>query len=84
MKIVKKSEFQPISSLAEARMLDPRESMDGYWHGMENGAEPDNTKSRAYHHGWRNGLVDGGFAEPDTAQISLMDEYKEQQSRVLH
>jgi hypothetical protein len=54
---------------AEAEMLA------GYWAGFGGAPEPGVGMSRAYHHGWRNGAVDGGHREPDAAQAQLASEY---------
>jgi hypothetical protein len=68
------SEFKKISTVAELTTLSSEETMQGYWHGIYGGSEPGSDKSRSFHHGWRNGRVDGGFAEPDAEQISLAAE----------
>lgn len=88
---MEKSEFQPISSLAEALAMQkesPEAMIDGYFHGIHGGGEPSSDMCRAYHHGWRTGLADGGFMENDAAQQALAQKYGEasrsQIFQVLH
>lgn len=67
------SEFQPIRTIAELDLLDADEMLVGYNDGLNNAPEPGSDKSRSYWHGWRNGIVDRGFAELDSAQRELAD-----------
>lgn len=48
--------------------LNEDECLAGYLAGLHDASEPGNDKSRSFHHGWRNGRVDRGHAEPDAAQ----------------
>lgn len=65
------SEFTPVQTLEEFDHLDENEILAGYWAGIANAAEPGNDRSRAYWHGWRNGMVDGKHAQADAAQTAL-------------
>jgi len=56
--------------------LDKNETRDGYFCGLWGGAEPHNC-TRSYWHGWKNGAVDGGYAQMDASQIALAREYAE-------
>ena len=51
--------------------LDNREMIRGYMDGFKNRPEPGPDASYSYWHGWRNGMVDGGFREKDDAQAQL-------------
>jgi len=63
--------FQPVETVAEFRTLDEGDVLCGYLDGLSGTTCALGEVSRAYWHGWRNGLVDGGFAEPDSAQLKL-------------
>ncbi|WP_062227592.1 hypothetical protein [Aureimonas frigidaquae] len=63
--------FQPVTSVAEFRSLDEGDVLCGYLDGLSGQPCILSEVSRAYWHGWRNGLVDGGFTEPDDAQKIL-------------
>ena len=69
------SEFQPVTTLADLETIDDAECTAGYLAGLNNEPEPGNTRSRSYWHGWRNGRMDGGHAEPDAAQDELARAY---------
>jgi hypothetical protein len=84
MEAIKKSEFKSISTFADIALLDKEEMMDGYWHGLQGGTDTGSDKSRAFIHGWRNGRVDAGLAEPDCFQIHLLDDFIELRLRVMH
>ena len=58
----------PVVTLDELDALDQAEIIEGYWDGYDNGPRPSGNRSKAYWHGWRNGMVDGKHAEPDPAQ----------------
>jgi hypothetical protein len=66
------SEFHPIVTLEDLILQPACEVTAGYMTGLHNKPEPGSDKSRAFWHGWRNGLVDGGYTEPDAAQEELM------------
>ncbi|WP_211440967.1 hypothetical protein [Collimonas humicola] len=78
------SEFTKVSTLAEVAMLDKDEMMLGYWHGFEGNDEPGSDKSKSFWHGYRNGRVDGGFAEPDLAQKQLAHEINPRREGAFH
>ena len=64
-------EFQPVSDVADACLLDEHEVSLGYRCGLANTPAPGSWASRAFWHGWRNGRVDGGHTEPDATQDLL-------------
>lgn len=63
--------FQPVKTIADFRTLDEGEILCGYLDGMSGSTCSLSKVSRSYWHGWRNGLVDGGFAEQDDPQLDL-------------
>lgn len=65
------SEFKPVTTMRELALLDGDEVAAGYVAGMRGEPEPGNLRSRSFHHGWRNGAVDGGYREKDSAQAAL-------------
>lgn len=62
--------YQPVRNVADFHSLDEAEVLIGYMDGIA-GLSLDHEVSRSYWHGWRNGLVDGGFIEADEAQLEL-------------
>lgn len=70
------SEFKPVSSVAEFQSLDEAEVLLGYLEGFDGRTCPHSGCSRSFFHGWRNGMVDGGHAEPDSAQLALAHEFE--------
>lgn len=62
----------PVVTLDELGALDTAEIIEGYWDGYDNGPRPSGNRSKAYWHGWRNGMVDGKHAEIDPAQRALV------------
>ena len=62
----------PVTTLAELETLDIAEIVEGYRDGMSGDPEPGGNRSKGYWHGWRNGRVDGGHAEPDEAMSALI------------
>lgn len=71
------SEFARVVDPADAELLDDTECVWGYQAGLRNAPEPvASSISRAFRHGWRNGRVDAGHAEPDVAQLYLADAYE--------
>lgn len=67
---------KPVSTLAELELLDDAEMAEGYADGRAGEPEPGGNRGRAYWHGWRNGRVDGGYAQPDAAMIRLAREVR--------
>jgi hypothetical protein len=77
------SEFHPISTLEDLSLQDREEMAAGYRSGIRGEPEPGSNKSRAHWHGWRNGRVDGGYADKDAAQIELARRYYQRQAEYL-
>ncbi len=69
------SEFKPVSTLAELNTLDEAEILEGYRDGLDDQPEPGNNRSKAYWHGWRNGMIDRGRLPMDSAAAKLADEF---------
>ena len=61
----------PVQTLAELETLDSAEMVEGYSDGLDNCPAPNGNRSKAYWHGWRNGMVDGSHMEPDAAMSIL-------------
>jgi hypothetical protein len=70
------TEFAPVITIADFRQLDDGEIMEGYFDGFHGSPPPGSDRSRAFWHGWRNGRVDAGLAEPDFAQIALAQAFR--------
>jgi hypothetical protein len=70
------TEFAPVETIADFRQLDDGETLEGYFDGFHGSPEPGSDRSRAFWHGWRNGRVDAGLAEPDRAQHALELEFR--------
>jgi hypothetical protein len=70
------SEFTPVETVAAFRLLDDGEILEGYFDGFHGGPVPGSDRSRSFWHGWRNGQVDAGRAEPDPAQRLLAREFQ--------
>lgn len=65
------SEFLPVTTKTDLGQLDFYEIAEGYSAGIKNSPEPGNDKSRAFWHGWRNGMADGDHMPVDAAQLFL-------------
>lgn len=65
------SEFRPITTLEDLLIQDEGEVTAGYWAGRRGDPEPGNLHSRAYWHGWRNGMADAGRVRMDRHQHTL-------------
>lgn len=63
--------FQPVETLVDFHSLDEGDVLCGYMDGLQGLPCELRQVSRAYWHGWRNGVVDGGFVEMDEAQLKL-------------
>lgn len=61
----------PVKTLVVLNQLDSDEIYAGYQSGRRGDDEPGHNRSFSFWHGWRNGLVDGGYAEKDDAQMLL-------------
>lgn len=68
------SEFTKVRTRGDLDALDSNEILAGYLDGFVGTPEPGSDKSRSYWHGWRNGMVDGGYREIDSAQVQLVRE----------
>lgn len=66
------SEFRPITTLEDLFDQDENEIAAGYWAGRRGDAEPGNQYSRAYWHGWNNGMADAGRRKYDCHQRQLL------------
>jgi hypothetical protein len=69
------AEFAPVETILDFRQLDDGDTLEGYFDGFHGSPEPGSDRSRAFWHGWRNGRVDAGLAEPDCAQRALEQEF---------
>ncbi|MCK8785358.1 hypothetical protein M0638_13290 [Roseomonas sp. NAR14] len=67
--------LQPVSTIAEFRLLDEAEVLSGYMDGIRGLPCVVSQHTRSYWHGWRNGAVDAGLVEPDEAQWALEAEF---------
>lgn len=63
--------FQPVETLVDFHSLDEGDVLCGYMDGLQGLPCELRQVSRSYWHGWRNGVVDGGFVEMDEAQSKL-------------
>lgn len=68
------SEFTPLSTAAEADLLDMDDCVEGYKRGLRADPEPGSDKSKSYWHGWRNGMMDRGLIPIDDAARNLVSE----------
>jgi len=61
----------PVETKADLETLNQDEILEGYLDGYGGELNCGDNRSRSYWHGWRNGRVDGGYAENDYAQMCL-------------
>jgi hypothetical protein len=73
----------PVTDLRTLHALDPVEMIAGYEDGRANFPCGDN-RSRAYWHGWRNGMIDAGHMPADWASITLAKGYAAAAGRRKH
>ncbi len=78
------SEFMKVATAADLRTLDESEVLLGYLEGFDGSPEPGSDTSRSFYHGWRNGMVDAGFADADRARLQLSQELRAQPPMSLH
>ncbi len=71
---VSDSAREPVSTVAELRLLDDAELLEGYLDGFHREPAPGDNRSKSYWHGWRNGMVDCGAHKGDAAQAALAHE----------
>jgi ribosome modulation factor len=64
-------QLRAVSTIEEFRELDEAAVLCGYMDGIQGLPFEFAELTKSYWHGWRNGAVDGGFVEPDLAQIEL-------------
>ena len=64
---------KPVATVAELVTLDDAEMVDGYFDGFADEPCGDN-RSRAFWHGWRNGMMDKGRLEKDNTACALAQE----------
>lgn len=64
------SEYRPVVTAEDLATLDNCEMLQGWHYGREGPPEPHNV-TRSFWHGWRNGMVDGGWANLDEPQRTL-------------
>lgn len=78
------AEFKPVTSMAELLELDAGQVVAGYRSGLAGDQAPGTDKCRGFHHGYRNGQVDGGFAGKDEAMVALARDYHPWASYAKH
>lgn len=61
---------EPVRTITELRRLDEAECANGYFTAKRGGACPGHA-SRAFWHGWRNGMCDFHGVPADQAQCDL-------------
>lgn len=66
-----KHQHTSVTTLDELESLNDEEVIEGYFDGLKNEPEPGNNRSKSYWHGWRNGMVDGGYAVADKNMAKL-------------
>lgn len=71
------AEFRPVQTVEDFRTLDDGDVLEGYLGGFDGEAEPGNTRSRSYWHGWRNGMVDSARCLADHAHLTLAEAFKD-------
>ena len=65
------TEFAPVRTVSDLKSLEEGDVLEGYLDGVSGYPEPGSDRSRGYWHGWRNGRVDAGLADPDLARVML-------------
>lgn len=68
------TEFPPISTIAELNKLNSDEIVEGYHEGHNNDPEPGHNRGPSVHHGWINGMIDGGHMKKTEAAAALARE----------
>lgn len=66
----------PVKTKADLETLNSDEILEGYRDGYWGDLKCGDNRSRSYWHGWRNGRVDGGYAETDDAQMLLVHDVR--------
>ena len=65
------AEYAPVETVADFKSLDDGEILEGYLDGFSGAAAPGSGHSRAYWHGWRNGMIESDRQPADFAYITL-------------
>jgi hypothetical protein len=65
---------RPVACVTDLRELDDAEILEGYRDGME-GFPCSGNRSRAYWHGWSNGMRDTHRSEPTAESTALAVDY---------
>ena len=71
------AEFNPVRTVEDFRTLDDGDVLEGYLGGFDGEPPPGSNRSRAYWHGWRNGMVDSARSLPDLAHIALAEAFSD-------
>lgn len=66
------SEFKEVATVQDLNNLDEKEMVAGYLAGINNDSQPGSDKSRAYWHGWKNGMCDKGRMVPTDIHRGLV------------
>lgn len=66
--------FDPVCTKEDLDTLNDDDIVEGYFAGREGDPEPGANRGRAYWHGWRNGMMDSGHMEIDSAARKLVHE----------
>ena len=62
----------PVTDPEDLDALDGDEMVAGYRSAAKDDPEPGGNHSRAFWHGWRNGMMDRGFMNSDSAARELV------------
>lgn len=65
-------EWVAVRTVEELDTLDDLEIVSGYRAGKDGDPEPGHNRSKAFWHGWRNGMIDSSRMEPDEASGQLV------------
>lgn len=65
----------PVTTAEEALSFDIKEVLEGYYDALGGATECGDNRTKAYWHGWRNGLADLS-GKPDIAQTMLARDYQ--------
>jgi hypothetical protein len=78
------SEFKSAATVADFRTLDEADMLLGYMDGFDGLPPPGSGSSRSFFHGWRNGMVDAGHLDPNSAQLALAEEFSAMAPPTIH
>ena len=67
---------EPVRTIAEFRMLDDGEVLEGYLDGFGGAPVATGVRSRSYMHGWRNGMIESERRPPDEAYVELRNAFE--------